>query len=109
MAETAEGQKLGNSVAVLMSFQATAPSLQSVPLHQRIILGALFVLTRKEAMKRITLGRLLDSYRQSCKRIKVGAVDESDFFSSCSLMESQGAILVGKGKEVRGKQVHLFM
>jgi cell division control protein 6 len=109
VAETADGQKLGNSIAVLKSFQVTTPSLLSAPLHQRLILGTLFHMTRNKAKKGITMGGLLDSYRQSCKRIKVGAVEESDFFSSCSLMESQGTVLVGKGKEVRRREVHTYL
>lgn len=71
------------------------------PIQQKILICTILLITKHEAAKNLTAGRLHDVFKRVCKSRNVLAIDFSEFLSLCMLAETHGIIRLVKKKEQR--------
>ncbi|XP_055382672.1 cell division control protein 6 homolog isoform X2 [Condylostylus longicornis] len=77
------------------------------PLQQKILLCSLLLMLRKCKNKDITVGRLHDVYRRVCAKRNIQSVDQAEFASLCSLVDTRGIIRLIAKKEPRLSKITL--
>ncbi|XP_077997375.1 cell division control protein 6 homolog [Glandiceps talaboti] len=80
---------------------------QSFPVQQKLIICTLLLMLKQGKAKEITVGKLHDTYCSICKSRQMGSVDQSEFLSLCTLLETRGIIGLKKGKDTRLTKVYL--
>lgn len=79
----------------------------SFPLQQKITVCALLLMLKKARNKDVTLGKLHEVYKRVCLKRNLSAVDQAEFVSLCSLLETRGIIKIVGKKEPRLNKVSL--
>lgn len=79
----------------------------SFPLQQKITVCSLLLILKKARNKDVTLGRLHEVYRRVCAKRNLSVVDQAEFVSLCSLLETRGIVKVVGKKEPRLNKVSL--
>ncbi|XP_076763867.1 cell division cycle 6 [Xylocopa sonorina] len=77
------------------------------PLQQKLLLCSLLLILNKGRNKDVTVGKLHEVYKKVCKKRNIHAVDGSEFYSLCSLIETRGILKLTKKKEPRLSKVNL--
>lgn len=77
----------------------------SIPIQQKLALSALLLMVKNQKSKVVTLGKLHEQYKKVCSHQQLTALDQTEFFSTCSLAESQALINIKKGKDTRSTKV----
>lgn len=77
------------------------------PLQQKLLLCSLLLILNKGRNKDVTVARLHEVYKKVCKKRNIHAVDGSEFYSLCSLIETRGILKLGRKKEPRLSKIHL--
>ncbi|XP_064598385.1 cell division control protein 6 homolog [Liolophura sinensis] len=80
---------------------------QTIPLQQKLAVCTMLLLSKEGKFKEVTIGKLQETYNKLCKRRQVTCVDQSEFFTLCDLIASQGILAIKKGKEARLAKVSL--
>ncbi|KAB7501583.1 Cell division control protein 6-like protein [Armadillidium nasatum] len=80
---------------------------QSLPLQQKVLICTLLLMLKHSKTKNINLGKFHEVYSRVCIRQKLQSVEQSEFFSLCSLLESRGILQVKKTKEIRNSKILL--
>lgn len=99
-------------VGVLNKVYGTAQNLSDdcesdFPLQQKIVICSLLLILQKWKSKDVTIGKLHDLYKKICTRRNLFSVDQGEFVSLCSLIETKGIIRVIAKKEPRLHKVTL--
>lgn len=79
----------------------------SFPLQQKITVCSLVLILKKARNKDVTLGKLHEVYRRVCNKRNLSAVDQAEFVSLCSLLETRGIVKIVGKKEPRLNKVSL--
>lgn len=79
----------------------------SFPLQQKITVCSLLLILKKAKNKDVTLGKLHEVYRRVCSKRNLSAVDQAEFVSLCSLLETRGIIKIVGKKEPRLNKISL--
>lgn len=79
----------------------------SFPLQQKITVCSLLLMLKKAKNKDVTVGKLHEVYRRVCAKRNLSAVDQGEFVSLCSLLETRGIVKVVGKKEPRLSKVSL--
>lgn len=79
----------------------------SFPLQQKITVCSLLLMLKKARNKDVTLGKLHEVYRKVCAKRNLSAVDQAEFASMCSLLETRGIVRIVGKKEPRLNKVSL--
>lgn len=77
------------------------------PLQQKLLLCSLLLILNKGRNKDITVGRLHEVYKKVCKKRNIHAVDASEFYNLCSLIETRGILKLMRKKESRLAKINL--
>nr|XP_012149856.1 PREDICTED: cell division control protein 6 homolog isoform X2 [Megachile rotundata] len=77
------------------------------PLQQKLLLCSLLLILNKGRIKDVTVGRLHEVYKKVCRKRNIHAVDASEFFSLCSLIETRGILKLIRKKEPRLSKINL--
>ncbi|XP_029048860.1 cell division control protein 6 homolog isoform X1 [Osmia bicornis bicornis] len=77
------------------------------PLQQKLLLCSLLLILNKGRIKDVTVRRLHEVYKKVCKKRNIHAVDASEFFNLCSLIETRGILKLIRKKEPRLSKVNL--
>ncbi|CAL7935755.1 unnamed protein product [Xylocopa violacea] len=77
------------------------------PLQQKLLLCSLLLILNKGRNKDVTVGKLHEVYKKVCKKRNIHAVDGSEFYSLCSLIETRGILKLSKKKEPRLSKINL--
>ncbi|OAD54007.1 Cell division control protein 6 like protein [Eufriesea mexicana] len=77
------------------------------PLQQKLLLCSLLLILNKGRNKDVTVGRLHEVYKKVCKKRNIHAVDGSEFYSLCSLIETRGILKLTRKKEPRLSKINL--
>ncbi|KAG8235415.1 hypothetical protein J437_LFUL015871 [Ladona fulva] len=86
----------------------TANRGSDLPMQQKFLLCSLILLGKKGPKgKPITIGRLHEVYSRACKGRNITPVDQSEFFSLCTLVETRGIIRIISNKEARLSKISL--
>ncbi|XP_044742330.1 cell division control protein 6 homolog [Chrysoperla carnea] len=105
--------ELKDVMTVLNNVYTTSQSLnqtieEGFPLQQKILLCCLILIIKKGKNKIITVGKLFDVYRKVCGKKNILAVDQSEFTSLLTLIESRGILrLSGKKDNIRLQKICL--
>ncbi|CAG5129425.1 unnamed protein product, partial [Candidula unifasciata] len=83
------------------SVSAANSSENDVPLQQKLAVCSLLVLIKKGKMKEVQLGKLHEVYTKVCRHQQMAPVDQGEFSSVLSLLDSRGIITVKKAKDTR--------
>ncbi|XP_023244751.1 cell division control protein 6 homolog [Centruroides sculpturatus] len=78
-----------------------------IPLQQKIILCTLLLVIKITKTREVTLGKLYSVYSQICRKRQMSTLDQMEYCSTCSLLESQGLVNMKKSKDVRSSKVSL--
>ncbi|BFZ15508.1 hypothetical protein BsWGS_18546 [Bradybaena similaris] len=89
------------------SVSAANSSENDVPLQQKIAVCSLLVLIKNGKLKEVQLGKLHEVYTKVCRHQHVAPVDQTEFSSVLSLLDSRGVITVKKAKDNRLAKVSL--
>ncbi|XP_041374929.1 cell division control protein 6 homolog [Gigantopelta aegis] len=79
----------------------TSSSQETIPLQQKLMLCSLLLLVKNGKTKEVGLGKFHETYCKICRKRKIAVIDQSEFFSLCSLLEARGMMGVRRGKETR--------
>lgn len=79
----------------------------SFPLQQKITVCSLLLILKKARNRDVTLGKLHEVYKKVCTKKNLSAVDQAEFASLCSLLETRGIIKILGKKEPRLNKVSL--
>lgn len=95
--------ELKQVVNVLNNVYGISQNLQEevdecIPLQQKVLLCSLVLMLKKGRKGDILIGKLHEVYRKICNKRNLQAVDQSEFVSLCSLIETRGIIKV-QGKK----------
>ncbi|KAI8496517.1 AAA ATPase [Branchiostoma belcheri] len=82
---------------------------QTFPLQQKLVVCTLLLMLKSGKTKEITLGKLHEVYSRVCKKRQVANVDQSEFLSLCTLIETRGILSLKKAKEARMIKASLRM
>ncbi|KAK9308759.1 hypothetical protein QLX08_001367 [Tetragonisca angustula] len=77
------------------------------PLQQKLLLCSFLLILNKGRNKDVTVGRLHEVYKKVCNKRNIHAVDGSEFYSLCSLIETRGILKLTRKKEPRLTKIHL--
>ncbi|CAH1249492.1 CDC6 [Branchiostoma lanceolatum] len=88
---------------------STTNQQQTFPLQQKLVVCTLLLMLKSGKTKEITLGKLHEVYSRICKKRQVANVDQSEFLSLCTLIETRGILTLKKAKEARMTKVSLRM
>ncbi|RZC37054.1 cell division control protein 6 -like [Asbolus verrucosus] len=80
----------------------------SFPLQQKIVVCSLLLILKKAKNKDVTIGRLHDIYRKVCLKRNIQVVDQGEFVSLCSLIETRGIMKIIKKKDPRLNKISLM-
>ncbi|KAK3887183.1 hypothetical protein Pcinc_008708 [Petrolisthes cinctipes] len=86
---------------------AVSDSPDSFSLQQKLLICCLLLFLKHARSKDITLGKFHDVYARVCKKRQLAAMDQSEFLSLCTLLESRGMLLLKQAKEIRSSKVIL--
>ncbi|XP_046385149.1 cell division control protein 6 homolog [Ischnura elegans] len=93
---------------VSSSSKDSAAKENGLPVQQKVLLCCLILLVKKGLKgKPITIGRLHEVYSRACKRRNITPLDQSEFHSLCTLVETRGIIRLQSNKEARLSKVSL--
>ncbi|ELT90542.1 hypothetical protein CAPTEDRAFT_148720 [Capitella teleta] len=81
--------------------------VETIPLQQKLAMCTLLMVVRQGKGKETTLGKFHEFYSSVCKGQKLQPVDQSEFFTVCSHMETRGIIRIKKSKDARNAKVNL--
>ncbi|XP_071445703.1 cell division control protein 6 homolog [Hetaerina americana] len=96
------------SQSLMSSSSKEASKENGLPVQQKVLLCSLILLVKKGMKgKPITIGRLHEVYCRACKRRNITPLDQSEFHSLCTLVETRGIIRLQSGKEARLTKVSL--
>uniref|UniRef100_A0A1Y9H2N6 Cell division control protein n=1 Tax=Anopheles dirus TaxID=7168 RepID=A0A1Y9H2N6_9DIPT len=103
---------IGQVMAVLKQVYGASQSLgndldEGFPLQQKILICSLMLMLKHGKNKDITVGKLHDVYRTICTKRNIHAVDQAEFISLCSLVETRGIVRLQGKKEPRMHRVCL--
>lgn len=77
------------------------------PLQQKLLLCSLLLILNKGRNKDVTVGKLHEVYKKVCKKRNIHAVDGSEFYSLCSLIETRGILKLTRKKAARLTKINL--
>ena len=77
------------------------------PLQQKILICSILLILKREKNKDITVGRLHGVYSKVCSIRNIPPVDQSEFASLCSLVETRGIVRVIRKGEPRLHKVQM--
>ncbi|XP_064091799.1 cell division control protein 6 homolog [Macrobrachium nipponense] len=80
---------------------------ESFSLQQKLLICCLLMFLKHAKSKDITLGKFHELYTKICKKRSIPDMDQSEFLSLCTLLESRGMLQVKRAKEVRSSKVIL--
>lgn len=80
---------------------------EAFPLQQKLLLCALLLTLKAGKSKDITVGRLHQVYRAVCSKRNLQVLDQTEFLSLCSLVETRGILRLQGKKEPRLMRVQL--
>lgn len=80
---------------------------ESFSLQQKLLICCLLLFLKHAKSKDITLGKFHELYTKICKKRSIPDMDQSEFLSLCTLLESRGMLQVKRAKEVRSSKVIL--
>ncbi|XP_059160943.1 cell division control protein 6 homolog [Physella acuta] len=79
----------------------------SIPLQQKLAVCSLLLLVKNGKVKEVLLGKLHETYVKVCKRQQMPSIDQSEFFSVLTFLDSRGVIALKKAKDTRLTKVSL--
>ncbi|KAI8761328.1 cell division control protein 6 [Biomphalaria glabrata] len=82
-------------------------SEHALPLQQKLAICSLLLLVKSGKFKEVLLGKLHETYSNVCKRQQMVPVDQSEFHSVLTLLDSRGIIIMKKAKETRLNKISL--
>ncbi|KAK6166548.1 hypothetical protein SNE40_023208 [Patella caerulea] len=80
---------------------------ETVPLQQKLVTCSLLLMLKSGKSKEVNLGKLHETYGKLCKKRQMAPVDQSEFFSLCTLLEARGIMGLKKAKESRLAKISL--
>ncbi|XP_052815559.1 cell division control protein 6 homolog [Mya arenaria] len=98
---------INNVLSDVYGSGAAAKPQETIPLQQQLAVCSLLLLLKQGKMKEVPAGKLHETYSKVCKGRQMAAVDQSEFQSILTLMESRGIIGMKKAKEARLNKVTL--
>ncbi|XP_052815584.1 cell division control protein 6 homolog [Mya arenaria] len=98
---------INNVLSDVYGSGAAAKPQETIPLQQQLAVCSLLLLLKQGKMKEVPAGKLHETYSKVCKGRQMAAVDQSEFQSILTLMESRGIIGMKKAKETRLNKVTL--
>ncbi|XP_035913482.1 cell division control protein 6 homolog [Anopheles stephensi] len=110
--ETPTVVSMGQVMAVLKQVYGASQTLsndleEGFPLQQKLLICSLMLLLRHGKNKDITVGKLHDVYKTICTKRNIQAVDQTEFISLCTLVETRGIVRLQGKKEPRMHRVCL--
>ncbi|XP_026673019.1 cell division control protein 6 homolog isoform X2 [Ceratina calcarata] len=109
--QTVKPVDLKEVVTVLNGVYGGSQNIQkeesTFPLQQKLLLCSLLLILNKGRNKDVTVGRLHEVYKKICKKRNIHAVDGSEFYSLCSLIETRGILKLARKKEPRLSKINL--
>ncbi|KAG0713412.1 Cell division control protein 6 [Chionoecetes opilio] len=82
---------------------------ESFPMQQKILVCCLLLIFKFARSKDVTLGKFHEVYTRVCKKQQVPRMDQTEFLSLCTLLESRGMLQVKRNKEIRSSKVLLLL
>jgi len=82
-------QVYGSQLAASLGGGASSNAL---PLQQKLLMASLLLMVKKGKTKEVTLGKLMETYSNVCKKRKMGVPDESACVGMCDMLESRGIV-----------------
>uniref|UniRef100_A0A182SJ64 Cell division control protein n=1 Tax=Anopheles maculatus TaxID=74869 RepID=A0A182SJ64_9DIPT len=103
---------MGQVMAVLKQVYGASQTLsndleEGFPLQQKLLICSLMLLLKHGKNKDITVGKLHDVYKTICTKRNIQAVDQTEFISLCTLVETRGIVRLQGKKEPRMHRVCL--
>ncbi|EAA09435.3 AGAP005176-PA [Anopheles gambiae str. PEST] len=103
---------MGQVMAVLKQVYGASQTLgndleEGFPLQQKILICSLMLMLKHGKNKDITVGKLYDVYKAICTKRNIQAVDQTEFISLCTLVETRGIVRLQGKKEPRMHRVCL--
>lgn len=80
---------------------------ESFSLQQKLLICCFLLLLRHAKSKDITLGKFHEVYTKVCRKRNIPGMDQSEFLSLCTLLETRGMLQVKRAKEIRSSKVIL--
>ncbi|XP_050074603.1 cell division control protein 6 homolog [Anopheles maculipalpis] len=103
---------MGQVMTVLKQVYGASQTLsndleEGFPLQQKLLICSLMLLLKHGKNKDITVGKLHDVYKTICTKRNIQAVDQTEFISLCTLVETRGIMRLQGKKEPRMHRVCL--
>lgn len=109
--ENSSTVRIRDLVSVLNTVYGTSQQLdlemEEFPLQQKILVCTLLLIMKHDKNKDVTMFRLYDIFKKVCKNKNILAVDQSEFVSLCTLVETRGILRIQKKKEPRLHKVYM--
>ncbi|KAK8722894.1 hypothetical protein OTU49_012108 [Cherax quadricarinatus] len=86
---------------------AVTEAPESFPLQQKVIVCCLLLIIKYGRTKDVTLGKFHEVYIRVCKKRQMPGMDQTEFLSVCTLLESRGMVQVKRAKELRSSKISL--
>ncbi|KAI7900928.1 P-loop containing nucleoside triphosphate hydrolase protein [Cokeromyces recurvatus] len=86
---------------------STQQKLKQLNLQQKVVLGALLVLQRRQSGKALTLGQFRDQYSGMLTGTSMTAVSRTELNDLVTLLETLSIISLGKHREERMRKIQL--
>ncbi|XP_071526907.1 cell division control protein 6 homolog [Panulirus ornatus] len=80
---------------------------ESFPLQQKVLICCLLLILKHARSKDVTLGKFHEVHARICKKRQMPGMDQSEFLSMCTLLESRGMLQVKRAKEIRSSKIIL--
>ncbi|XP_027210266.1 cell division control protein 6 homolog [Penaeus vannamei] len=107
MVEVPQVLAIFNEVYGSRVISAVTDAPESFPLQQKVLICSLLLIMKHAKSKDLNLGKFHDVYTKICKKRNLPGIDQSEFLSLCTLLESRGMLQVKKAKEIRSSKVIL--
>ncbi|XP_060808192.1 polycomb group protein Psc [Amyelois transitella] len=80
---------------------------EGLPMQQKLILCSLMLMLTKGKNKDVVMGKFYDVYKRVCVSRNIAALDISEAWGACSLLEARGAVRAAGGGAVRARRLRL--
>ncbi|XP_042892016.1 cell division control protein 6 homolog isoform X2 [Penaeus japonicus] len=107
MVEVPQVLAIFNEVYGSRVISAVTDAPDSFPLQQKVLICSLLLIMKHAKSKDLNLGKFHDVYTKICKKRNLPGIDQSEFLSLCTLLESRGMLQIKKAKEIRSSKVIL--
>ncbi|KAG7164448.1 Cell division control protein 6-like [Homarus americanus] len=107
MVEIPQVLSIFNEVYGSRVISAVTDAPESFPLQQKVLICCLLLILKHAKSKDVTLGMFHEVYTRVCRKRQMPGMDQSEFLSVCTLLESRGMLQVKRAKELRSSKINL--